>query len=202
MRKLHIVGIGGTLSKHSKSLSALKFALSSAEAAGASTDLIDLREANLPIFDPEQSLSECPEVVQSFIKRSRAADGMIWSTGGYHGTLAGVTKNAIDYFEYLEDDDRPYLHTRAIGLIATTGGGMAGVNALSAMVHSVHALRGTVVPLQIAIPQASTIIDRAGTISSEKWRSRLEKLGVLIVDFAARLQVAFQSDTANTGNPS
>ncbi|NIM07181.1 MAG: NADPH-dependent oxidoreductase, partial [Armatimonadetes bacterium] len=61
-------------------------------------------------------------------------------------------KNALDYLQFLADDG--YLGNKPVGLISTSGGHMAGVNAVNAMIHAVHALRGVVVPLSVSIPQA------------------------------------------------
>ena len=46
---LTIVGLGGSLAQTSRSLAALRIALDGAAGAGAATELLDLRELNLPI---------------------------------------------------------------------------------------------------------------------------------------------------------
>src|SRR5215470_12512746 len=48
-----IVGLGGSLRHGSTSRAALERALAGAEAAGADTVMLDLRELDLPMFDPE-----------------------------------------------------------------------------------------------------------------------------------------------------
>lgn len=80
--------------------------------------------------------------------------------GTYHGTLAGATKNALDFIQLMAGDEIPYLQDKVVGLIATAGGDLAGANAVAAMVHAVDTLRGTVAPLTVAIPQ---VWKRAGT---------------------------------------
>ena len=183
----HIVGIGGTMSRTSRSLMALKHALRAAEVNGATTEVIDLREMDLPIFDPTKALSEYGSNVQLLIDKARLADGLIVSTGAYHGTLAGITKNALDYLEFLSEEG--YLTNKVVGLIATAGGDMAGVNAINAMVHAVHALRGTTVPLLVSIPRARKVFDQDGGLLDDKWSSRLEILGRLVVETANKLML-------------
>lgn len=150
----HIVGLGGTLHTPSTSLAALESALKAAERAGASTEVIDLNVLALPMFIPGLPLTDADPKVADFLERVRRADAMILSTAAYHGTLAGVTKNALDFLEYLARDATPYLHGKVVGLIATAGGDLAAVNAINAMVHVMHALRGTVAPLFVPIPKA------------------------------------------------
>jgi FMN reductase len=183
--KPYVLGIGGTMSLSSRSLMALKHALRAAEVNGATTDLIDLRELDLPIFDPAKALSEYGSNVRLLIDRARLADGLLVSTGAYHGTLAGITKNALDYFEFLSEEG--YLTNKVVGLIATAGGDMAGVNAINAMVHTVHALRGTTVPLLVSIPRAKKMFNQDGRLLDDKWVSRLEILGRLVVETAGKL---------------
>ena len=49
---LRIVGLGGSVASSSRSIAALKIALEGAAAAGAKTQLLDLRALGLPMFDP------------------------------------------------------------------------------------------------------------------------------------------------------
>lgn len=192
---LHIVGLGGTLRANSRSFYALDHALHSAEAHGARITRFSMLDLNLPMFDPTKVLKDCDEKIQHFIETMRSADGMIWSTGAYHGTLAGVTKNALDYMEYLSGGDNPYLHNKIIGLIATAGGDMAGVNSVAAMVHCVHSLRGIVAPLMVAIPHAGNVFNKEGQITEGKWATKLDSLGKQVVEIAMKQR---QSITAAT----
>ena len=50
---LTIVGLGGSVAALSRSRSALQVALEGAANAGARTQLLDLRELDLPMFNPE-----------------------------------------------------------------------------------------------------------------------------------------------------
>jgi hypothetical protein len=49
------------------------------------------------------------------------AEAVIPSTAAYHGTLAGVTRNALDCIHLLGRDGRPYLQGRVVGLSRTAG---------------------------------------------------------------------------------
>ena len=50
---MKIVGLGGSLGRVSRSRTALRHALEGAEAAGAHTELLDLRELDLPMYNPD-----------------------------------------------------------------------------------------------------------------------------------------------------
>lgn len=139
-----IVGLGGTLNERSTSLFALTTALNAATRTGARTELLDLRSLELPMYVPGKPLEAYGENVGKLVTTLKGADGLLISTAAYQGTLAGVTKNALDFLEFLRPDG--YLGGKPVGLIATSGGDMDAANAANALVHAVHALRGTVVP--------------------------------------------------------
>ena len=186
-KPIQVLGIGGTMREFSTSLLGLRRALHAAEETGATTELLDLRTLDLPMYDPGTSLSDHGPGVARLVDAMRRADALLLSTAAYHGTLAGITKNAIDFFQLLAGGDRPYLHEKIVGLIATAGGDMAAVNAVNAMVHSIHSLRGTLVPLLVTIPQAWKGMNAQEEFIDPKWEERLDNLGRLVVTTAAAL---------------
>ena len=185
--RLKVVGIGGTLREGSTSLGALRRALGAAEEAGAETELLDLRELGLPMYEPGRTLEECGPGAQRLVEALSGADGLLISTAAYHGTLAGVTKNALDFAQFLSGGEHPYFDGKVVGLISTAGGEQAGANTTGALVHVVHALRGVVAPLTVSIPKAWQRADGSGEITDELYGRRLEALGGLVVDLAGGL---------------
>ncbi len=186
-KRLRVVGIGGTLREGSRGLLALKEALRVAEEAGATTELLDLRELDLPMYEPDKPFEEYGEKVRELVEAMRGADALLWSTAAYHGTLAGLTKNALDFAQFLARDERPYLQDKVVGLIATASGGMGAVNAINAMVSIIHALRGVAAPLSVPVTPSWKAFDEEGNIRDEGVARRLESLGRLVVEMAAKL---------------
>lgn len=144
-RPTHIVGIGGTTRAGSSSEVALRAALRSAEREGAHTTLFTGHElAELPIFDPETALDS--PLVERFIDSLRRADGVIIASPGYHGSVSGLVKNALDYTELMRDDPKPYFSQRSVGLIVTAYGWQAANTTLQTLRYITHALRGWATP--------------------------------------------------------
>jgi FMN reductase len=192
--RLYVVGIGGTLRDGSTGLRALEEALVAAEEAGATTELLDLGELDLPMYEPGKPLEEYGESVERLVEAMRGADAMLWSTAAYHGTLAGVTKNALDFAQFMARDEKPYLQDKVIGLVATAGGGMAAVNAINAMVNVVHALRGVVAPLSVPVTQSWKVFDEEGNLRDDGVANRLGSLGRLVVEMATKLGAEVNSE--------
>ena len=185
--RLKVVGVGGTLREGSASFGALRRALAAAGEAGAKTEVLDLRELDLPMYEPGRALEDYGPGVARLVGELRGADAVLISTAAYHGTLAGVTKNALDFAQFLSGGEHPYFDGKVVGLISTAGGEQAGANATDAMVHVVHALRGVVAPLTVSIPKAWQRTDGSGNVTDETYGGRLDALGELVVDLAGGL---------------
>ena len=93
---LTIVGLGGSLAHTSRSLAALQVALDGAAEAGASTKLLNLRELDLPMYNPDDE-REPPPAASTLIEACYGADAMLWSSPMYQGTISGAFKNALDW---------------------------------------------------------------------------------------------------------
>ena len=117
---MRIVGLGGSLARASRSRAALKAALAGVAEAGAETELLDLRELALPMYDPDQPGPTEP--ASRLIESCHAADGLLWSSPLYQGTISGAFKNALDWLHELGGREPPYLHDKVIGLISAAGG--------------------------------------------------------------------------------
>lgn len=180
---VHVVGIGGSLRADSQSERALAIALSGAELAGAKITMISGSRLVLPFYDP--AVPERPAEAARMIDELRNADGVLLVSPGYHGTVSGLVKNALDYVEDLRGDERPYLDGRAVGCVAAAFGWQAAVTTLTALRSIVHALRGWPTPLGAAINSAQVTFDEYGC-SDPKVEETLRTIGAQVVEFATR----------------
>jgi FMN reductase len=114
-----------------------------------------------------------------------AADGIIVSTPGYHGSISGVVKNALDTLEGLRDDPRPYFDGRAVGCIVSAGGAQASGSTLAALRSVVHALRGWPTPFGATLG-ASGLFDETGAFADPRDGWQVETVAQQVVDFARR----------------
>lgn len=181
-RTLNIVGLGGSVASTSKSRAALEMALAGAEDAGAKTQLLDIRVLALPIYNPED---EPTRGAVELLESCHAADGLLWSSPLYQGTISGALKNALDWLRLLGDRDPPYLHDKVIGLISTAGGTQA-LQAINTMEFAVRALRGWAVPYVVPVASASRVFNGDGRIQDEAVELQLRTLGGEVVRVAER----------------
>src|ERR1700741_5195162 len=183
-KTLTIVGLGGSLAMTSRSRAALQVALDGAASAGAETTLLDLRELALPMYNPDDE-NEPPESARVLIESCYRADGMLWSSPMYQGTISGAFNNALDWLHALGSREPPFLHDEVIGLISAAGG-TQGLQAINTMEFAVRALRGLGVPLVIPVASAFRAFDSEGRITDESVEVQLRTLGAEVVRVATR----------------
>lgn len=115
---------------------------------GAETDVFSGDSIDFPTYVAE-SPAPTPKVLR-LIDALRTAHGVVIASPGYHGSVTGLVKNALDYIELLREDSPAYLDGRAVGLIACAQGWQAAVSTLDTLRSITHALRGWPTSLGVA----------------------------------------------------
>ena len=186
--KPSVVGVSGSLRDGSYTRTALTHALAAAEAAGAEAELLDLKEYDLPLFDPDVDDEDAGDAVR--LKRKvREADGVLLGSPVYHGSYSSAFRNVHDYCGFDEYEDT------LVGLLVVAGGGTIA-STLDHMRVTVRGVHGWVLPHQVGIrnaydqfepadePKATlsdgTAVERA--FVDDDLRERTEKLGRELVE--------------------
>lgn len=191
---VRVLAIGGSTRPGSSSEKALRIAADHAERAGAEVELITGRELMLPIYDTE-SEHRSPEAVRLVAALCRA-EAVIISSPGYHGTMSGMMKNALDYVEDLRQHDRVYLDGLAVGCIAVAYGWQATVSTLQNLRVAAHALRGWPTPLGAAINASGPVFTADGTsCCDEATEFQLQTVGTQVVEFARMKRLMARAHT-------
>ncbi|WP_142858660.1 NADPH-dependent FMN reductase [Salinigranum halophilum] len=175
----HVLALCGSRRDESATRAALGVALAAAEAAGASTELFDLRTVDLPPLDADRDAADQGDGAQ-LLAAVDAADAVVLGTPVYHGSYSGVLKNALDYCGFDEFEGK------TVGLLGVAGGSFP-VTALDHLRSVCRALDCWVLPHQAAIPRASQHVSYAGgegRITSDDLDERVRVLGRRVVQYA------------------
>jgi NAD(P)H-dependent FMN reductase len=173
MSQPHIVGVVGSLRDGSYTRVGVQRALTAASSAGANTEMLDLRELELPVFDADDRTTGDAEELTRTI---READALVLGTPVYHGSYSSVLKNALDYCGFDEFENK------TVGLLAVAGGGFP-ITALDHLRSVCRALNCWVIPHQAAIPNAREHVSD-GEIANDDIADRIERLGTEAVHYA------------------
>lgn len=177
-----IVGIGGTTRIGSSSEVALRYALNAAERAGARTVMLAGAALDLPMYAPEKP-DRAPGAVE-LIKLLRQSHGVIITSPGYHGSISGLVKNALDYVEDMRGDEAVYFDGRAVGCVACAYGWQATGSTLAALRSIVHALRGWPTPVGVAVNSSLKVFDADGACIDASIGKQLDLMAQQVVEFA------------------
>lgn len=178
-----IVGLGGTARPGSSSETALRCALEVATEAGARVVRFGADDLRFPLYDPTRA--ERTAEAARFVQAVEEADGYVIASPGYHGTVSGMVKNALDYVEDLVAAPRPYFDGRPVGCISVAAGWQTAVNTLGTLRDIVHALRGWPTPYGLAVNFETSGI-AGGAVHDPALRANLRLVGQQVVDFVTR----------------
>lgn len=169
-----VVGICGSLRDASTTQIALAHALDAAEDAGARTELIDLREWNLPLFDPDDRDRGDARKLRQVVGD---ADAVLMGTPVYHGMVSSGLKNA---FDYLGKDE---FENTTVGLLATAGGGSYAPT-LEHLRTGIRTVHGWTLPHEVGIRGAYNAFDDDGEFVDPDLQARIRKLGRMATEYA------------------
>jgi len=175
---MNVLTICGSLRADSTTAQALLVACAGARAAGAQTEVVYLDRLDLPFCDGRSDELTYGGGATEFIEKVRAADGLLIGSPNYHGSFAGVLKNALD----LLGPDA--IRDKLVGLVATARGDAGAMNTLNHLRHVCRWMNGWVIPAEVSIPRAHESFGPDGTVIDQKMEQELQKLGSELVRYA------------------
>jgi FMN reductase len=175
-QKIRITAIGGSIEPVSSTKALMELAVMELTSLGADVKVFDIKDLELPFFRYQAGKTSNPEKIENLLTSVRAADGFLFASPEYHGTISGAFKNVMDYLEFLSTDEPPYITGKPAGLIAVAGAESAGSGTLNAMMNIVHSLRGVVVPGSLAIGSALKLTGKDKEPASDTLKRRLKRM--------------------------
>ena len=176
----YIVGIGGTLRVNSSTELAVRHILKHASDLGADTEMFPGADLTFPLYDPGAVL---PASASRLIGAVRKADAIVIGSPGYHGSVSGLIKNALDYVEATARDPLPYFTGRPVACLATGSGWQGANTTLSALRSIVHALRGWPTPLGAALNSQIKLFTPEGECLLPEVDSQLQIMARQLMEF-------------------
>lgn len=180
----NILGIAGSLRLNSYSTRTLKLVLEKAATKYASeTNLIDLREMELPIYNPNIS-SENDKILTCVTREVVKADSYVLASPDYHGSMSGAMKNLLDYY-WKEFAGKTF------GYIVASH--EKGLTVMDQMRTAVRQCYGWSMPYGISI-HGDHDFDQSGHITNSSLSSRLEMLARDLTVYGKLLRDQFITD--------
>jgi NAD(P)H-dependent FMN reductase len=175
MVDFYIPVILGTARRNNESIKVARFAAACLkESARAETELLDLKEMNLPVMEERLRFrDDPPPSVSAFSTKIKQADAIVIVTPEYSGGYPGVLKNALDY---LKDEYR----RKPFGIITVSAVETGGILCLVALRQVILHLGGVPIPGSLLFPRVQESFDPEGKLSdpalAKRARSYFEEL--------------------------
>jgi NAD(P)H-dependent FMN reductase len=180
---LKILGVSGSLRSRSTSLRALTVLLDQAREFGAETRLLDLRQADLPMYSPD---AEPDAHVTRILGDVTWAEAFLLATPDYHGAMSGAMKNFLDY-HWSEFSGKLF------GYVCASH--EKGLTVMEGMRVAVRQCYGWSLPYGLAI-DGKHDLDEEGRIKSPALQSRLRMMARDTVIYGTMLYTQFLEDVA------
>lgn len=157
-----------------------KLALEAAEIAkqmGASVTYIELKNFPMPYYDEDLEASQgMPEKARELRKLMRQNQIIIIASPEYNCSLSAVLKNALDWASRSEQggSSRDAFKGKLFLMMSTSpgsGGGKRGLVHLKSIIEDVG---GTVLPVQIVVPNANQAFDQQGRLKDPVVRRQIQ----------------------------
>lgn len=182
---LTVVAIGGSLRAESRTAAALRIALEGAASAGASTELLDLHQLQLPFFDARPDPASYPATVHTLLTKVAAAHGLLLGSPTYQGTMTGAMKNVFDLLELLGDRQPRWLEGKAVGLLSVSGM-EPNYQTINHMQSACRCLHGIVLPRAVPLPGCA--FDEQNRVADADAVRRLTQMGMQVARFAGHIR--------------
>jgi NAD(P)H-dependent FMN reductase len=193
--RINVLGVTGSLRQDSYSTLGLKIVLEEAIKYGSESYLLDLRELNLPLYNPggppasneSTSNSTSKNALERTATALKWADALILASPDYHGSMSGTLKNFLDYFweEFAG---------KTFGYIVASH--EKGLTVADQMRTAIRQCYGWSMPYNISI-NGEKDFDSKGTLVNSTLAKRLKMLARDLVVYGTIIRKQFLSDVAD-----
>ncbi len=190
-----ILAFAGSSRKHSFNKKLVKIAASGAKNSGAEITFVDLADYPMPIFNQDlESEQGMPDKAREFKNMLIQHDAFLIASPEYNSAFSPLLKNVIDWATRAESKDETPLVAykgKIAAIMATSPGALGGIRGLVFLRMLLSNIGVTVIPDQIAIPQATKAFSDDGLLIDSKQQQSVIDLGRKLTHIA---------DQLNTGN--
>lgn len=192
-RTINVLGVAGSMRQDSYSTLGLRMVLEEAKKYYSESYLLELRDINLPLYDPsgpssnDHSFNNSNNVLEKITTALKWADALVLASPDYHGSMSGTLKNFLDYF--WED-----FAGKTFGYIIASH--EKGLTVADQMRTAVRQCYGWSMPYNISI-NGEKDFDSKGNLVNSALVKRIKMLARDLVTYGALIRRQFLQDVAD-----
>jgi chromate reductase len=170
---LRLVGIAGSLRRHSYNAGLLRAAL---EVMPEGADLAIHSIAGVPLYNGDVEAEGIPAAVTVLKDAVAGADGLLLVTPEYNSGVPGVFKNAIDWMSRPGADIPRVFGGKPVAMIGASPGNFGTILSQNGWLPTLRTLGAELWTGQkLMVPGAGKSFDAEGNLIDEAIRARLER---------------------------
>ncbi|WP_412543301.1 NAD(P)H-dependent oxidoreductase [Longispora sp. K20-0274] len=169
-RGVHVLVFGASLRRGSLNTRLATLAARTAEGSGASVELVDFREFDVPLYDQDIERDDgIPAGAVRFRDRLATAQGFVIASPEYNASMSGTLKNLIDWTSRFHPQPFAERHGMLMSASPSMSGGNRGLWALRVPLEHLGA---RLYPDMFSLAQAHTAFTPEGDLSDATLRDR------------------------------
>lgn len=186
---VNLIVFAGSLRRDSLNKKLARVAARMAEAAGARTTYIDLRDYPLPLYDGDVEAEEGPPQnafrLQSLIAEQQA---LIVVSPEYNHSIPALLKNTLDWVSRTPRvrGVNPFAG-KVAGLMSASPGALGGIQGQDHVRRVLETVGALVLPGGVALPRADAAFDGEGNLTDVAMAERVEGLVARVLSTASKL---------------
>jgi NAD(P)H-dependent FMN reductase len=167
-RQLCIPVVLGSVRANRRSLLPARLIHERALAAGHRSELVDLRELDLPIYGMDERGDDHP-VAKQFQRTIAESDAVVFHSPEYNHSFTAAVKNAIDYLH-------SEIRRKPVSVTGLSGGALGGVRAVEQLKLVLIELHAVPIRDSVYFSDAPTIFDAEGRLVREEFARRIDEM--------------------------
>lgn len=132
------------------------------------TELIDLKTANLPLFEEVmEKASTNQNEIQKLYAQLNSADAFLFVTPEYNGSYSSALQNMVDHYP------KSTFAKKAVGIVTVTTGGLGGMRAALHLQQFILAFWAIPCPQMLLVPTVQNKFDEVGNLIDENFSKNI-----------------------------
>lgn len=171
---MNVLAFAASLSKQSSNRRLAGIAAARLKARGATVDLPDFDQFDMPMFDPDVCERDgLPPGAQAFAARIRSADALVIAAPEYLHAPPAALKSALEWISQL----KPVPVSGKVGLLMSAATSpVGGVRGLLMLRETLASLGMWIVPNVFGVGRAGQVLGADGAINDARLDAELDRL--------------------------
>jgi chromate reductase, NAD(P)H dehydrogenase (quinone) len=150
-----------------------------AHVTGIASTFAHLGDYPMPLYDGDlETRDGVPDNARKLLALMQAHSGIFIASPEYNASFSPLLKNALDWISRVKDDagvSGQVFRTRVFAIGSASPGGLGGMRGLMQLRHVLElGLGALVLPEQIAVPRAMTVLNDEGHLSDKTTATQFE----------------------------